>query len=149
MTVTPFYFRIYICVQIFITTERIIKIFFLFWANGSLKVENLHKTTTRKLIKIAEILIEARSKRFSVTVKLNFLFALIFCNFFLFKHSLMNRKTNMWNYFLWQVINSFCMWKFVLHLCYLNWILDNKDATLLLWRLIQTNLTKWYAMLYT
>ena len=31
MTVTPFYFRFYICVEIFITIERILKIF-LFWA---------------------------------------------------------------------------------------------------------------------
>ena len=35
-TVTPFYFRFYICVQIFITIERIIKIFF-FWGEGPLQ----------------------------------------------------------------------------------------------------------------
>ena len=30
----PFHFRFYICVQIFITIERIVKILFLFWVNG-------------------------------------------------------------------------------------------------------------------
>ena len=33
MTVSPFYFRFYMCVQILITIERKIKIF-IFWANG-------------------------------------------------------------------------------------------------------------------
>ena len=38
MTGTPFYFRRYVCVQIFITNERRIKILILFWANRPLKV---------------------------------------------------------------------------------------------------------------
>ena len=38
MTVTPFFIRFYICVQIFITIERLIKIFLLL-AYGSLKME--------------------------------------------------------------------------------------------------------------
>ena len=37
MTVIPFYFRFYICLQNFITIERIIKIY-LFWANGPFKM---------------------------------------------------------------------------------------------------------------
>ena len=36
MMVTPFHYRFYKCVQIFITIERIVKIF-IFWANGPLK----------------------------------------------------------------------------------------------------------------
>ena len=39
MTVTPFYFRLYISVEIFITIERIVTIF-LFWGNGPLKTFN-------------------------------------------------------------------------------------------------------------
>ena len=37
MTVTPFYFRFYICVQIFITIERILKFFFCFGRTVPLK----------------------------------------------------------------------------------------------------------------
>ena len=37
MTGTPFHFQFYKCVAIFITIERIVKILFLFWANGPLK----------------------------------------------------------------------------------------------------------------
>ena len=40
MTLTPFFFRFYICVQIFIAIEPIIKIFFL-WARSP-KVDQHH-----------------------------------------------------------------------------------------------------------
>ena len=39
MALTSFYYRFYMCVQIYITVERIIKIFVLFWAYGPLKQE--------------------------------------------------------------------------------------------------------------